>query len=186
GFSHVICAAGPHQVAFLLQPTPAFQPVLRRIEALEYEPIVTVYIQYNQSVIIDNAMTGLSGGVVQWIFDREKLSGHKGLLAAVVSASGVHREWQAEDLALKVIDEIAQAFPQVGTPLWHKVITEKRATFSCRPGVERPRNATAVRNFYLAGDYTDGDYPATLEAAVRSGVNCARLCIDSAKSHHEN
>ncbi|MGB8855820.1 MAG: FAD-dependent oxidoreductase, partial [Burkholderiales bacterium] len=42
GFSHVICAAGPHQVAFLLQPTPAFQPVLRRIEALEYEPIVTV------------------------------------------------------------------------------------------------------------------------------------------------
>jgi len=27
----------------------------------------------------------------------------------------------------------------------------------------------------LAGDYTAGDYPATLEGAVMSGVKCANL-----------
>jgi len=29
----------------------------------------------------------------------------------------------------------------------------------------------------LAGDYTDPEYPPTLEAAVRSGVRAARLII---------
>jgi uncharacterized protein with NAD-binding domain and iron-sulfur cluster len=33
---------------------------------------------------------------------------------------------------------------------------------------------TPLRNFYLAGDYTASDYPATIEAAVRSGVACAQ------------
>ncbi|MEY4730189.1 MAG: hypothetical protein RL020_1347, partial [Pseudomonadota bacterium] len=120
-FTHIICAAGPHQLAYLIETIVDLQPTLRQIEALEYEPIVTVYIQYNQILKIDHAMTGFSGGVVQWIFDREKLSGHKGLLAAVISASGTHREWAGDVLAEQVIAEIAQTFPQLGAPLWHKV-----------------------------------------------------------------
>ncbi len=178
--SHIICAAGPHQLAYLIETIPALQPVLRQIEALEYEPIVTIYIQYKQILSIDHAMTGFNGGVVQWIFDREKLSGHQGLLAAVISASGAHREWNGDELAQTVIAEITQHFPHLGTPLWHKVITEKRATFSCRPDMQRPRNSTPLKNFYLAGDYTESDYPGTLEGAVRSGVQCAQLIFDAA------
>jgi len=30
---------------------------------------------------------------------------------------------------------------------------------------------------YLAGDYMDGEYPATLEAAVRSGVKAAEAVL---------
>ncbi len=180
-FSHIICAAGPHQLAYLIETIPDLQPTLRQIEALKYEPIVTVYIQYNQIVTIKHAMTGFNGGVVQWIFDREKLSGHQGLLAAVISASGTHREWNGDELAQKVIAEIAQIYPQLGGPLWHKVITEKRATFSCRPHMARPKNATPLKNFYLAGDYTQSDYPGTLEGAVRSGVDCAQLILDTVR-----
>jgi hydroxysqualene dehydroxylase len=36
-----------------------------------------------------------------------------------------------------------------------------------------------VHNVYLAGDYTASDYPATLEAAVRSGVACARMIVEN-------
>jgi hydroxysqualene dehydroxylase len=180
-FSHIICAAGPHQLAYLIETIPELQPTLRQIASLEYEPIVTIYIQYNQILTIDHAMTGFNGSVVQWIFNREKLSGHKGLLAAVISASGTHREWAGDVLAQKVIAEIAQTFPQLGAPLWHKVITEKRATFSCRPNLSRPQNNTLLKNFYLAGDYTHSDYPGTLEGAVRSGVQCAQLILDSVK-----
>jgi uncharacterized protein with NAD-binding domain and iron-sulfur cluster len=50
------------------------------------------------------------------------------------------------------------------------VITEKRATFSCRPGIERPAGTTPLPGLLLAGDYVESDYPGTLEAAVRSGV----------------
>jgi hydroxysqualene dehydroxylase len=35
---------------------------------------------------------------------------------------------------------------------------------------------------YLAGDYTDADFPATLEAATRSGVTAARALIDDRSS----
>jgi hydroxysqualene dehydroxylase len=177
-YTHIICAAGPHQLAYLIETIADLQPVLRQLQSFEYEPIVTVYIQYNQLVTIDHAMTGFNGGVVQWIFNREKLSGHQGLLAAVISATGTHREWAGDVLAEKVVAEIAQAFPQLGAPLWHKVITEKRATFSCRPAMKRPQNQTPLKNFYLAGDYTQSDYPGTLEGAVRSGVQCAQLILN--------
>ena len=44
-----------------------------------------------------------------------------------------------------------------------------------RPALSRPANETGVDGLLLAGDYTDSDYPATLEAAVRSGIRAAHL-----------
>jgi len=39
--------------------------------------------------------------------------------------------------------------------------------------LQRPAHQTALPNLLLAGDYTEGDYPATLEGAVLSGIRCA-------------
>ena len=71
--------------------------------------------------------------------------------------------------------ELNRAFPNLGKPLWHKVIAEKRATFACVPKLERPTNRSLMTNLYFAGDYTYADYPATIEGAVRSGLYCANL-----------
>ena len=120
-------------------------------------------------------MTGFDGGSVQWVFDRGRLSGMPGLLAAVISARGAHQNSSLDALADVIHRELAAFLPGLPEPLWSRVIAEKRATFSCPPGLARPPNRTAIDHLYLAGDYTASDYPATLESAVRSGVLAARL-----------
>jgi monoamine oxidase len=60
---------------------------------------------------------------------------------------------------------------------WSQVIAEKRATYSCVPSGTHPAGGRLSGRIYLAGDYTYPAFPATLEAAVRSGVAAARAVI---------
>jgi uncharacterized protein with NAD-binding domain and iron-sulfur cluster len=130
-------------------------------------------------------MTGLSKPseksniISQWVFDRGQLCGQKGLMAVIVSAEGDHQKLTQDELALTIARELSHAFPSLPKPLWHKVIAEKRATFSCVTNLARPTNKTAQPHLYLAGDYTYADYPATIESAVRSGIACANLITNS-------
>ena len=173
--THAILAVGPHQIDALLDRFPLLAPVRQRLAAFAYEPIYTCYVQYPPEVSMPQAMTGFDGGTIQWVFDRGRLNGTAGLLAAVISARGGHQNVSQDVVASAMHRELAAFLPDLPQPLWSRVIAEKRATFSCRPGLARPGNQTAVDNLYLAGDYTAGDYPATLESAVRSGVLAARL-----------
>ena len=176
-YTHAILAVGPHQIHALLDRFPLLAPTRKSIAALDYEPIYTCYLQYPADVSMPQAMTGFDGGTIQWVFDRGRLNGAAGLLAAVISARGGHQNQSQEAVASAMHRELAAFLPRLPQPLWSRVIAEKRATFSCRPGVTRPENKTAVKNLFLAGDYTASDYPATLESAVRSGVLAARLVL---------
>jgi hydroxysqualene dehydroxylase len=147
------------------------------IEALEHEPIYTVYLQYPEAVSLPFPMFGFTDGLLQWAFDRGALSGHRGLVAGVLSASGRHEALNHPDLATAIHGELAAGLPKLPAPRWTRVIAERRATFSCRPGLARPAIATPIGRVLLAGDYTASDYPATLESAVRSGVAAARLAL---------
>ena len=62
------------------------------------------------------------------------------------------------------------------------VIKEAAATFSPEPGVDRwrPKQQTAVPRLFLAGDWTDTGWPATMEGAVRSGYLVAEALLRSA------
>jgi squalene-associated FAD-dependent desaturase len=177
-FDRTIVACGPQHASALLAPDPRLASVARAIDALEYEPIYTVYLQYPEAVSLPFVMLGFTGGLLQWAFDRGALAGQRGLIASVLSASGRHEALTHPDLATAIHGELAAGLPGLAAPRWTRVIAEKRATFSCRPGLARPPNRTPVNRIVLAGDYTASDYPATLEAAVRSGVAAARLALD--------
>jgi uncharacterized protein with NAD-binding domain and iron-sulfur cluster len=73
----------------------------------------------------------------------------------------------------RIETELKAALGALPALRWSQVITEKRATFSCTPGLARPEALTAVPNLMLAGDYVASEYPGTLEAAVRSGIAAA-------------
>ncbi len=55
----------------------------------------------------------------------------------------------------------------------HNIIVEKRATFAAVPGLARPQNRTPWPRVWVAGDWTNTEYPAVLEGAVRSGLQAA-------------
>ena len=177
--SHVIVATSPVRLRNVIADLPKLNLVANQTESYEYQPIYTVYLQYQSSVTIAVPMLGLVGGVSQWVFDRGILCGQHGLMAVIISAGGQHQQLTQDELALKVAQELKAAFPQLAQALWHKVIAEKRATFSCSVNLPRPAHVTPYPNLYLAGDYTYADYPATIEGAVRSGVACADLVCDS-------
>jgi monoamine oxidase len=82
-----------------------------------------------------------------------------------------------DTLAEAVHGELQALLGSLPPPEWHQVIVEKRATFACTPNLQRPAVATPHPRIFLAGDYTAGDYPATLEGAVRSGVQCAQTLM---------
>ncbi len=178
-FSHVVLAVQPFRAAALLRELPELAAAARQCDSLDYQPIYTIYLQYPDTVRLPFPMLGLSGGHGQWVLDRGALDGQAGLLAVVISARGPHQNLTQEALAAAVTAQLAQALPHLPAPLWHKVIAEKRATFSCRPHLARPAQRTGLGNFLLAGDYTAGPYPATIEGAVRSGVQCAHLILES-------
>ena len=176
--SELIIATAPHTASQLLQHHPSTTALARQIDQLGSQPITTLYLQYPAHHQMEEPMIGMAGSVAQWLFDRRHCA-QPGLIAVVISAAGEHNEWDNERLTAHIIGELQQQFPHWPAPLQSRVIREKRATFECSVGIEsrRPGNATPVKGLWLAGDYTDTGYPATLEGAVRSGVECAHQII---------
>jgi squalene-associated FAD-dependent desaturase len=168
-YTHVVAAVAPYHLARLAAKLPRLQPLLEEVGRLDHEPILTAYLGYPHPVRLPETMVGV-GGTAHFLIQRSD-----DILAAVISARGPHLELSHEALAGRIHAEVRGIVGDAPAPDWSKVIVEKRATFACRPGLRRPACETPLANFYLCGDYVASDYPATLEAAVRSGVACARL-----------
>jgi len=181
-FDAVVLATSPAAALQLLAPLDETDPLRATLSALASEPITTCYLQYDASeslplpfcALVDDPARQHWG---QFVFDRGQLDpAQRGLLAVVISASEAASNLPQAELAAQLAAQLAEVFarPQLAKPHSSRVITEKRATFSCTPGLARPDNKTPLPGLWLAGDYTAGDYPATLEMAVRSGVAAAK------------
>jgi squalene-associated FAD-dependent desaturase len=172
-FTQVVIAVAPYHLANLV---PSLAP---QAAHFEWEPIVTSYFTYPDTVRLPQAMLGVDAGLAQWLFDRGQLCGQHGLIAAVISARGRHLDLSTQQLERGIHTEIAGLVAGLPAPLAVQTITEKRATFACVPNLHRPRSASGLPGLWLAGDYVAGDYPATIEGAVRSGVAAARKMLSA-------
>ncbi|WP_428718930.1 hydroxysqualene dehydroxylase HpnE [Undibacterium curvum] len=188
----VVIATDSKNAARLLNPLAGSDS--KAIPDYDYAAITTVYLQYGSEMRLSRPMFALRelperAHWGQFVFDRGQLHAEQaGLLAIVISAPTKALELTHEELAIQVAHQLAESLQDSALlhPVWSKIITEKRATYLCRPNLNRPDNRSTVPGIYLAGDYTAGDYPATLEGAVRSGIAAARMLSADAKTRNAN
>ncbi|RUP27154.1 MAG: desaturase, partial [Curvibacter sp.] len=114
-------------------------------------------------------MLTLRGGPMapaQFVFDRGQPGGPAGQLAFVLSASP---DLSREALTERVLAQGRQALAPLGLDRLQALgtVIEKRATFACTPGLQRPAQRL-ITGLSACGDYVEGPYPATLEGAVLS------------------
>jgi squalene-associated FAD-dependent desaturase len=176
-FGRVVLACSAVEAARLAGPhAPGWSA---RAQALRYEPIISVVVDW-QGTRLPAPMLALSGEPAQFVFDQGALGGVSGRL--VFAISGAQR-WVDAGLDATAQATLGQARDQLAAfagsvpPVVVSTMAERRATFRCSPGLERPGMLVADR-LLAAGDYVDGPYPATLEGAVLSGRSAA-LAIDA-------
>lgn len=155
---------------------PPLAETIARSRAMASSPIVTVNLWFDRP-IIDEPFIGLPGRAMQWVFDKRLAFGDAASHLSLVSsgASALLARTNPELIAI-AHDELLTALPQTRAArlLRATVIREPRATFSLAPRQPpRPAASTAVRGFYLAGDWIDTGLPGTIESAVRAGHSAA-------------
>ena len=174
-FDSVILACPPVDAARLARssalPSGDWLGWINLTENLHYEAIATVYAMATGTRLAQPmlALSSSPAYPAQFVFDRGQLGGPAGSLAFVISAS----QQSSTELTPLIA---AQAAAQLGINDLHilQTVVEKRATFACTPNLQRPGQRVAP-GLLACGDYINGPYPATLEGAVRSGLEVARL-----------
>jgi zeta-carotene desaturase len=187
--------AVPHGALAELLPESVKQSdsSLAHLDKINVSPITGVHFWFDRVVMTEPFLT-LLDTTTQWIFNKTALyrdshgaaqDGNGGqYLQLVVSASYDLLQKPRQEIIDLCLGEVRQALPAARKAQLLKatVIKEAAATFSPDPGVDRwrPNQETAVRGLFVAGDWTNTGWPATMEGAVRSGYLAAEAVLRAA------
>ncbi|MCI0339353.1 MAG: FAD-dependent oxidoreductase, partial [Acidobacteria bacterium] len=156
-------------------------------------PIVSINLWYDQPVT-DLEFAGLLDSQIEWVFNKNAIAGEpagkRQHLALVISGAHEAALRSKEELIELAVAEVERFFPAArGSRPFHAfVVREQDATISHTVGTARlrPSQHTDFRNFFLAGDWTDTGLPATIEGAVWSGQECARMILGREEEYETN
>ncbi len=162
-------ALAPDDAVILAVPPYAATALVKDLDApREFRAIVNAHFRIappaGQPPIL-----GVINATTEWIF------AFPGRLSVTISAGDRLIDTPREQLARTLWEEVAAASGlSAELPPW-QIVRERRATFAATPAQDarRPGAATAWRNLFLAGDWTDTGLPATIEGAIRSGNRAA-------------
>ncbi len=179
-FSKVVLALpweATRQALPMLPNGPARDALGRSLDCFGHAPLVGIHLWFDRE-ITDLPHAVLLDTTIQWVYQRDVLQSgyrkgqpsHLELVVSVARKLVPMSQGEILDLALR---ELALFFPVVheATLLRGIVTKEVHATFCVTPGLDshRPGARTAWPGLFLAGDWTDTGWPATMEGAARSG-----------------
>jgi squalene synthase HpnD len=145
-------------------------------------PIVSLHLWLDRPVLRE-PFIGLLDSPVHWVFSRDHIhgpnpAGQEGhVITAVVSGARDLVDKTGPELEELTLRDLARFLPEArGVHVLHRMVYKARsATFAATPQTEplRPGPATEWSNLWLAGDWTNTGYPATIEGAILSGKRAA-------------
>jgi zeta-carotene desaturase len=167
-------------------------PPLDQLGNIRVSPITGVHFWFDRQVMTEPFVT-LLDTTTQWIFNKSLLYGttpnggsntSQQYLQLVISASYDLLRKSREEIIDLCLEEVRHALPTAREAQLVKatVIKEAAATFSPQPGVDRwrPSQDTKIPRLFLAGDWTQTGWPATMEGAVRSGYLAVEAVLRAA------
>jgi squalene-associated FAD-dependent desaturase len=172
-FGEETIAVAPSDVVVLAVPPRPAATLLPGLKTpTEFRAIVNAHFRFDPPQGTPPIL-GVVGGLVEWIFAFPQR------LAITISGADRLVDAPREELAQAMWRDICQACGMTDAlPPW-QIVRERRATFAATPeqNALRPAAATAFKNLFLAGDWTDTGLPATIEGSVRSGDRAADLAL---------
>ncbi|GBR11511.1 hydroxysqualene dehydroxylase HpnE [Acetobacter oeni] len=153
-----------------LQVPDAFEGILNAHFRLEKPP-------QSLGAFAEARFMGVIGALTEWIFLKDDV------ISVTVSAANRYAARDQDELMTVIWQEVRRALDSVLSvplplvPMAQRLVWEKRATFAATPEQlrRRPGARTALANLALAGDWTATHLPATIDGAVRSGVEAVRV-----------
>ena len=154
----------------------------RSAEQIGSSAITAIHLWFDRE-IMPLAHAAFVGRTSDWIFRHgapsASASGHR--YQVVISASNELARQPREELLQKVLGDLQATWPKArAARLVHsRIVTERHAVFSITPELaeERPNVDSAIDNVYLAGDWTNTGWPATMEGAILSGYKAAAAIL---------
>ena len=186
-FDFVVLAAPFQSVANLLPTDAAATPIKERLAHFESSSITGIHLWFDREITtLPHAV--LLNRTIQWMFHKSKFhesrehAGQGSYVELVVSASKSMVQKSREEILELATRELAEFFPAVREAKLVKatVIKEVYATYAVLPGMDQFRPATKTQwpRIFLAGDWIDTGWPATMEGAVRSGYLAAEALTE--------
>ena len=173
-FDDACVELGRDDRVILALPPWAAREMFPHLHQLDTRAIVNGHFLLDQAPALPGAMPwlGVTGGLCQWVSVRDRL------LSVTVSAADPVAGSDAETLGRRMWQELAPHLNlSADPPPPFRIIKEKRATIAHTPAMValRPEPYCPFPTMMFAGDWLASPWPCTIEGALLSGLNAARL-----------
>ena len=187
----VYVAAMPvHSLRKALPAVLREQPYFANLKHLKGQPVITAQLYFDRMVTdVDNLI--FSAGTHLSVYaDMPRIApdyGHGGgSIIELVVAPAQELIRQSDEAVIEVVlNDFYRLHPNAREAklIKYTLVRIPNSVYQARPGVDkyRPDQASPVANLFLAGDYTQQEFLASIEGAVRSAQRCVQR-IDAARA----
>jgi len=188
---YIIMALPPNSLSRILKDSRIqLNYSFQKSAQLEYSPIITINLWF-QNPISEYLPLAFINSPLQWLFHFPHRYDEKKMFAYTVVVSASEKEIQIENKELiKLIRNEFMRFFRLDLYsdlklIKYKILKVRSATILQSPELldKRLPGKTQFRNLYLAGDWIESEFPATIESAALSGKLAIETIHTSINAH---